>query len=116
MIASTQLEVKPAMGFKLPCAGVTLHRNSWCHSKKKAKKQPRQLNKEPIVKIISKAEDFASFETYKKWLAKNEGKIRVVNVVYNPDRLGMFRSKRYLVTYEVQEGAEPDEKPDHWKF
>jgi hypothetical protein len=68
------------------------------------------------VKIISKAEDFASFETYKKWLAKNEGKIRVVNVVYNTDRLGMFRSKRYLVTYEVHEGGEPDEKPDHWKF
>src|SRR6266478_5538704 len=78
--------------------------------------RPCKLNKEPIVKIISKAEDFASFETYKKWLAKNEGKIRVVNVVYNPDRVGMFRSKRYLVTYEVQEGAEPDTKPDHWKF
>jgi hypothetical protein len=74
------------------------------------------LSRKPIVKIISKAEDFASFENYKKWLAKNEGKIRVVNVVYNPDRLGMFRSKRYLVTYEVQEAAESDPKPDHWKF
>ncbi len=53
------------------------------------------------MKVISKAEDFSSFETYKKWLAKNEGKIRVVSVVYNPDRVGMFRSKRYLVTYEL---------------
>jgi hypothetical protein len=68
------------------------------------------------VKVISKAEDFASFEAYKKWLAKNEGKIRVVNVVYNPDRFGVFRSKRYLVTYEVQEGGEPETKSDHWKF
>jgi len=72
------------------------------------------------VKVISKAEDFASFETYKKWLTKNEGKIRVVNVVYNPDRVGMFRSKRYIVTYEVQEGGgegvEPETNPDRWKL
>ena len=68
------------------------------------------------MKVISKAEDFASFEKYKSWLAKNEGKIRVVNVVYNPDRVGVFRSKRYLVTYEVQEGGEPDTKSEHWKF
>jgi hypothetical protein len=70
------------------------------------------------VKIISRAEDFATFENYKSWLAKNEGKIRVVSVVYNPDRIGMFRSKRYLVTYEVQEGGEPepDTKSDSWKL
>jgi hypothetical protein len=68
------------------------------------------------VKVISRAIDFATFEAYQGWLAKNEGKIRVVNVVYNPDRLGMFRSKRYLVTYEVQEGGEPETKSDHWKF
>jgi hypothetical protein len=80
------------------------------------RKQPRQLCRKPIVKVISKAEDFASFETYKKWLAKNEGKIRVVNVVYNPDRVGMFRSKRYLVTYEVQEGGEPETISERWKL
>ncbi len=70
------------------------------------------------MKIISRAEDFATFEAYKSWLAKNEGKIRVVNVVYNPDRIGVFRSKRYLVTYEVQEGSEPepDTKSESWKL
>ena len=69
------------------------------------------------MKIISRAEDFATFENYKSWLAKNEGKIRVVNVVYNPDRIGMFRSKRYLVTYEVQDGEpEPDTKSESWKL
>jgi len=80
------------------------------------KKQQPQPSKEPIVKVISKAEDFASFEKYKSWLAKNEGKIRVVNVVYNPDRVGVFRSKRYLVTYEVQEGGELETNPDRWKL
>jgi hypothetical protein len=75
-----------------------------------------QLSREPIVKVISKAEDFASFETYKRWLAKNEGKIRVINVVYNPDRVGMFRSKRYIVTYEVQEGGEPETNSESWKL
>lgn len=68
------------------------------------------------MKVISKAEDFASFEKYKSWLVKNEGQIRVVSVVYNPDRIGMFRSKRYIVTYEVQQGGEPDQKPEHWKL
>ena len=69
------------------------------------------------MKIISRAEDFATFEAYKGWLAKNEGKIRVVSVVYNPDRIGMFRSKRYLVTYEVQEGGEPEPtKSESWKL
>lgn len=67
------------------------------------------------MKIISRAEDFATFEKYKSWLVKNEGKIRVVNVVYNPDRIGILRSKRYIVTYEVQEG-EPDPKPESWKL
>ena len=57
-------------------------------------KPPSHLRRKPIVKVISKPEDFASFETYRRWLTKNEGKIRVVNVVYNPDRVGMFRSKR----------------------
>lgn len=70
--------------------------------------------------MISKAEDFATFETYQTWLAKNEGKIRVVSVVYNPDRIGMFRAKRYLVTYEVQEDVDSptaaDTKSGRWKL
>jgi hypothetical protein len=80
------------------------------------KKQQHKLARKQIVKVISKAEDFASFEKYKSWLARNEGKIRVVNVVYNPDRVGMFRSKRYIVTYEVQEGGEPETNSERWKL
>ena len=64
-------------------------------------RDPKKLGGK-FVKVISKAGDFATFEDYQSWLAKNEGKIRVVNVVYNPDRIGMFRAKRYIVTYEIE--------------